>query len=63
MMQLVRLPPSRPQRPRPLQKLTFECSVCTYGIVRPAPPEVCPMCRSSGMWVHAPWRPFSRGTA
>ena len=62
-MQLVELPPTRPPGPQPLQKLSFECSVCTYGIVRQAPPDLCPMCQSRGTWVHAPWRPFSLGTA
>jgi hypothetical protein len=48
---------------RPPQKLSFECSVCTYGIVRRSPPEICPMCRSSDTWVHVPSRPFSRDTS
>jgi DNA-binding NtrC family response regulator len=43
------------------QKLTLECSACGYGIARSTPPERCPMCQKEGTWVHAAWRPFTRG--
>jgi hypothetical protein len=52
--------PGRPGEP-PTQKLTFECAVCAYGVVRRTPPERCPMCHSEDAWTHRPWRPFSRG--
>jgi rubrerythrin len=41
------------------RKLSLECSLCGYGIVRAAPPERCPMCQAGARWVHTPWRPFT----
>lgn len=50
-------PPDR-RRPPPARQLELRCSVCGYGAVVSAAPEVCPMCRQSA-WDYAPWRPFT----
>ena len=38
------------------ERTTLICSACGYGIVRPTPPESCPMCRTTDAWSH-PRRP------
>lgn len=48
------------RRPVLLQKLSLECTSCGYGIARTMPPDRCPMCQRDGVWIHRPWRPFSR---
>jgi len=48
---------------RPLQKLSFECSVCGYGVTQTTPPAHCVMCHSEDAWTHAPWRPYARRAA
>jgi rubrerythrin len=32
---------------------TLVCAECGYGIVRPVPPERCPMCQDTVAWVPA----------
>jgi len=48
---------------RPLQKLSFECSVCGYGVMQTTPPAHCVRCHSEDAWTHAPWRPYARRAA
>jgi CheY-like chemotaxis protein len=51
-----------PPRAR-LQRHAFECSVCRYGAVRPAPPERCPMCQREGTWTESLVSPPLASTA
>lgn len=46
---LVRTDPE-PMAPR---KRTLVCAACGYGILRPTPPEQCPMCQAQNAWIPA----------
>jgi rubrerythrin len=35
------------------KKLNLRCLRCGYGVLRPAPPERCPMCQAESAWIRA----------
>lgn len=39
--------------PTALPKRSLVCASCGYGILRPRPPERCPMCQAEDAWVDA----------
>jgi CheY-like chemotaxis protein len=40
--------------PETRRKRSLVCSGCGYGILRPTPPDRCPMCQAEDSWVAAP---------
>jgi rubrerythrin len=46
---------------RVLPRSEFHCIRCGYRISVVAPPEECPICRST-LWEPSPWRPFTSGS-
>jgi rubrerythrin len=38
-------------------KITLSCTRCGYGVLRPTPPERCPMCQSANAWIVSSRRP------
>ena len=39
--------------PEAVQKRSLVCDACGYGILRPTPPDRCPMCQAENAWVDA----------
>jgi rubrerythrin len=49
-------------RSLPAQRLDLNCSRCGYGIVSREPPERCPMCGATPVWIE-PSQPPSQQAA